>query len=57
MPLHLQKCFKDLGYRRGDFPVSEKLAREAVALPIYSELRESEQKYVVSCISGFYNKR
>ncbi len=56
MPLHLQKCFKDLGYKRGDFPVSEKLAREAVALPIYPELRESEQKYVVSCIAGFYNK-
>jgi dTDP-4-amino-4,6-dideoxygalactose transaminase len=56
MPLHLQKCFKDLGYKKGDFPVSERMAKEALALPIYPELREAEQKYVVSCIAGFYNK-
>lgn len=56
LPLHMQKCFKYLGYRKGDFPVSEKTAREALALPIYPELRESEQKYVVSSIAGFYGK-
>jgi dTDP-4-amino-4,6-dideoxygalactose transaminase len=56
MPLHLQKCFKDLGYKRGDLPVSERMASEALALPVYPELREKEQKYVVSSIAGFYDK-
>lgn len=57
LSLHEQKCFKSLGYKRGDFPVSELVAREALALPIYPELREKEQKYVVSCIAGFYEKK
>lgn len=56
LPLHMQKCFKYLGYRQGDFPVSEKAAKEALALPIYPELKEAEQKYVVSSIAGFYGK-
>ncbi|MBI5827453.1 MAG: DegT/DnrJ/EryC1/StrS family aminotransferase [Deltaproteobacteria bacterium] len=56
LPLHLQRCFKYLGYRKGDLPVSEKTAKEALALPIYPELREAEQKYVVSGIAGFYAK-
>lgn len=56
LPLHLQKCFKHLGYRKGDLPVSEKTAKEALALPIYPELREAEQKYVVSGIADFYAK-
>lgn len=56
LPLHLQKCFKYLGYKKGDFPVSERSAKEALALPIYPELRESEQKYVVSSIADFYKK-
>lgn len=54
LPLHLQKCFKYLGYKKGDFPVSEKAAKEALALPIYPELKEAELKYVVSSIAGFY---
>ncbi len=57
LPLHMQKCFKGLGYRKGDFPVSEKAAREVLALPIYPELKESEQKYVVSSIKEFYGVR
>jgi dTDP-4-amino-4,6-dideoxygalactose transaminase len=57
MPLHLQRCFKDLGYSTGDLPVSEKAAREVLALPIYPELRQKEQAYVVSCIAGFYGRR
>jgi dTDP-4-amino-4,6-dideoxygalactose transaminase len=52
--LHMQKCFKELGYKRGDFPVSEKAAKETLALPIYPELKKTEQEYVVKCIKGFY---
>jgi len=54
LPLHLQKCFKYLGYKRGDFPVSEKAAKQTLALPIYPELKKSEIDYVVSTIKDFY---
>ena len=56
LPLHLQKCFKGLGYRKGDFPVSEKAAKEVLALPIYPELTPAAIKHVVATIGGFYNK-
>ncbi|MBI5886661.1 MAG: DegT/DnrJ/EryC1/StrS family aminotransferase [Deltaproteobacteria bacterium] len=54
VPLHLQKCFKYLGYKKGAFPASEKAAKEVLALPIYPELKPAEQKYVVDSIAGFY---
>ena len=56
LPLHLQKCFKGLGYRKGDFPVSEKAAKEVLALPIYPELTPAAIKHVVATIAGFYSK-
>lgn len=54
LSLHQQKCFADLGYKRGDFPVSEKAAREVLALPIYPELTAEQQDYIVGGIKGFY---
>jgi len=57
MPLHLQKCYASLGHRRGDFPVSEKVSRETLALPIFAELKTSEQEYVVSTIEKFYKRK
>jgi dTDP-4-amino-4,6-dideoxygalactose transaminase len=47
LPLHLQPVFKDLGYKLGDFPESEKAAREALSLPMFPELKPSEQDCVV----------
>jgi len=57
MPLHLQKCFAYLGYKEGDFPESEKAASEVLALPIYPELSEENQQYVVTTIKDFYASR
>ncbi|MFQ5586039.1 MAG: DegT/DnrJ/EryC1/StrS family aminotransferase [Thermodesulfobacteriota bacterium] len=54
VPLHLQRCFREFGYKRGDLPVSERAARETIALPIYPELKEQEQRYVVDTIGAFY---
>jgi dTDP-4-amino-4,6-dideoxygalactose transaminase len=54
LPLHLQPCFEYLGYREGDFPVSERLAREALALPVYAELGGEEVEYVSEAMTRFY---
>jgi len=54
---HEQNCFSYLGYKRGDFPVAEKAAAEVLAIPVYPELTEEQQNYVVSVIEKFYLKK
>lgn len=56
IPLHLQNCFRYLGYREGDFPVAEKLCKSVLALPIYPEITEDEVSFVCDTIKEFYKK-
>jgi len=54
LALHQQQCFVELGYKADDFPESEKAAAETLALPVYPELDQVQQDYVVEKISSFY---
>jgi len=54
VPLHLQDCFRSLGHKEGDFPESERAARESLALPIYPDLTPAMQEAVVARVAEFF---
>lgn len=54
VPLHLQKCFSNIGHRPGGFPQSEEAASTTLAVPVYPELTDEQIQYVVTSIEGFY---
>ena len=56
LPLHLQKCYANLGHKAGDFPVAEKAARECLSLPIYPEMTDSQIERVAEVIGDFFAK-
>jgi dTDP-4-amino-4,6-dideoxygalactose transaminase len=56
LPLHLQPCYTFLGRKAGDFPISERLAQEALALPVHSELAAGDIEYVCEAIARFYRE-
>jgi dTDP-4-amino-4,6-dideoxygalactose transaminase len=53
--LHEQKCFAYLDYEKGDFPETDRAARETLALPIYPEISREAQQYVAEAIANFYS--
>ncbi|HEX4605090.1 MAG TPA: DegT/DnrJ/EryC1/StrS family aminotransferase [Candidatus Angelobacter sp.] len=55
IPLHLQKCFAYLGYTPGNLPEAERAALDVLALPMFAELEEDEQRHVVESIAEFYS--
>jgi dTDP-4-amino-4,6-dideoxygalactose transaminase len=56
LPLHLQKCYANLGHKPGDFPVAERAARECLSLPIYPELIDQQIRRVADVIGSFFRK-
>lgn len=56
IPLHMQECFKNLGYKKGDFPNSEKIAEAGLSLPMFPELTDEQISYVIEKIKEFFSK-
>lgn len=56
IPLHLQKCFNYMGHKKGDFPVSEKLAESGLSLPMFPELTDDQINYVAAKIKEYFSK-
>ncbi len=57
IPMHVQDCYRSLGHKKGDFPVSEQAAAEALSLPIFAELTDEQLVYVVATIKDFYGSK
>ena len=56
VPLHLQKAYKDLGYKAGSLPVAESVCDRSVCLPVFPELTEEETDYIIEKIRVFFGK-
>jgi dTDP-4-amino-4,6-dideoxygalactose transaminase len=57
VPLHQQEAFSYLGYKEGDFPVSEIVSKEILSLPISPFISQDEQDYVIEKVREFFTKR
>lgn len=56
-PLHLQECYKGLGYKKGDLPITERYANEILSLPMFPEITPAQIAYIVTSIQSFYNEK
>jgi len=54
LPLHMQECFSYLNHKVGDFPITEQLAEKVISIPVYSEISQEQQDFVISTIKEFY---
>ena len=57
IPLHLQKAYRNLDYKQGDFPVAERVAAEIVSLPMFPQLTQEQQNEVVSRVMEFLGSK
>jgi UDP-2-acetamido-2-deoxy-ribo-hexuluronate aminotransferase len=57
VPLHLQNAYQYLGYKKGDFPVTEKLCETVISLPMYPELEQEQLEYITSNVLEFFESR
>lgn len=54
IPLHLQECYRSLNYKAGNLPVAERLADKVISLPVFPEMTQEQQAYVIDAVKGFY---
>ncbi len=53
IPMHLQKCYEDLGYKKGDFPIAEEISETELSLPMYYGMTDEEIQYVIDAVDSF----
>lgn len=53
IPMHLQECYKDLGYKKGDFPIAEEISETELSLPMYYGMTDDEVQYVIDTVNRF----
>ena len=53
IPIHLQECYRELGYKKGDYPIAEEISDTELSLPMYYGMDVSKVEYVISCINSF----
>lgn len=53
IPMHLQECYKDLGFKEGDFPIAEEISRTELSLPMFYGMTEEEIDYVIEAVNSF----
>ena len=56
IPIHLQPAYKELGYKEGSLPITEKVCSQVISLPIFPELKSIEQSYVIDKIKEIFRK-
>jgi dTDP-4-amino-4,6-dideoxygalactose transaminase len=57
IPLHLQKAYESLNYKKGDFPVTERVSAEIVSLPMFPQLSDGQRSEVVNKVMEFYSSK
>lgn len=57
MPLHFQNAFKQERYKKGDFPISERLCNEVLSLPIHTEMSKNQAEYIANSVIDFFNEK
>lgn len=55
IPIHLQECYKDMGFKKGDFPIAEEISAAQLSLPLYYGMTEEEITYVIDSVNSFNN--
>lgn len=53
IPIHLQKCYKELGYEKGDFPIAEEISETELSIPMYYGMKEEEIQYIIDRMNDF----
>ena len=53
IPIHLQECYRDLGFKEGDYPIAEEISRTELSLPMYYGMTDEEIRYVIESVNSF----